>query len=83
MRRGGWDTPLGTMSLDPELADALLDRTSDLEVDPEAHRLEHALEVQLPFIQHLTRSSRLRFVPIAVGTSVSRPIRFLLRPTNG
>jgi hypothetical protein len=69
MRSGHWETPLGRISLDSQLADALLDLNSDLEVDAEAHRLEHALEVQLPFLQHLTRSSSLGFVPIAVGTS--------------
>ena len=35
--------------------------------DDEAHRSEHALEVQLPFLQVLAPG--FRFVPIAVGTS--------------
>jgi AmmeMemoRadiSam system protein B len=39
-----------------------------LEDDVEAHRFEHALEVQLPFMQHIAGSS-IRFVPITVGTS--------------
>jgi hypothetical protein len=35
--------------------------------DAEAHRYEHALEVQLPFLQVLRPD--FRFVPITVGTS--------------
>ncbi len=38
-----------------------------LSEDPEAHRYEHALEVQLPFLQVLTPD--FQFVPITVGTS--------------
>ena len=38
-----------------------------LSEDEEAHRSEHALEVQLPFLQVLRPN--FQFVPIAVGTS--------------
>ncbi len=38
-----------------------------LSEDPEAHRYEHALEVQLPFLQVLAPG--FQFVPITVGTS--------------
>ena len=38
-----------------------------LSEDPEAHRYEHALEVQLPFLQVLRPD--FQFVPITVGTS--------------
>src|ERR1700740_2130282 len=34
--------------------------------DSAAHRAEHAIEVQLPFLQSLRKD--LRFVPIAIGT---------------
>ena len=67
MRAGQWETPLGTANIDSELADALLDLDSDLEDDAEAHRMEHAIEVQLPFLQFLTNDD-MRFVPIVVGT---------------
>jgi AmmeMemoRadiSam system protein B len=40
---------------------------SQLEDDVEAHRYEHALEVQLPFMQRVGGTST-RFVPITVGT---------------
>jgi AmmeMemoRadiSam system protein B len=38
-----------------------------LSEDPEAHRYEHALEVQLPFLQVLRPG--FQFVPITVGSS--------------
>ncbi len=47
---GGWRTPLGRVPVDAGLVEAL--RTCELvEDDRDAHRHEHALEVQLPFLQ--------------------------------
>ena len=40
---------------------------AELSDDAEAHRLEHATEVQLPFLQVLA-ASNVRFVPITAGT---------------
>jgi AmmeMemoRadiSam system protein B len=66
MSEGAWQTPLGDVPLDAELAQALKTRFSALEEDSAAHRAEHAIEVELPFL--LLRQPELRFVPIAVGT---------------
>ncbi len=52
MNRGEWQTPLGSLQIDSEMADALMTSNPDLEEDSEAHRREHAIEVQLPFLQH-------------------------------
>jgi MEMO1 family protein len=68
MRRGAWRTPLGDMQIDSELSDALMASNPGLEEDSQAHRYEHGVEVQLPFLQQL-EGSRLRFVPIVVGTT--------------
>src|SRR5216117_1390282 len=68
MRRGEWQTPLGQLQIDEEMSDALMQADPGLEDDITAHRLEHALEVQLPFLQKI-RGSAFRFVPITVGTS--------------
>jgi AmmeMemoRadiSam system protein B len=47
---GSWRTPLGAVALDAPLTDAL--RTAPgVSEDRAAHALEHALEVQLPFLQ--------------------------------
>jgi hypothetical protein len=63
---GAWRTPLGEAPIDKDLARAVLARCRAAAADPEAHRREHSLEVQIPFLQHLARA--LRFVPICVGT---------------
>ena len=68
MKSGAWLTPLGEMHIDEELCEALMKADPYLQHDIEAHRLEHALEVQLPFMQHIGGPS-VRFVPITVGTS--------------
>ncbi len=66
MSRGSWQTPLGEVPIDSELAHALLANFRLLAEDPTAHRAEHALEVQLPFLQALVGD--FSFVPIVVGT---------------
>ncbi|HEY7724330.1 MAG TPA: AmmeMemoRadiSam system protein B [Anaeromyxobacteraceae bacterium] len=47
---GSWRTPLGALPVDEALTRDLL-ASGAVEADPEAHRREHALEVQLPFLQ--------------------------------
>lgn len=66
MCEGLWETPLGEVAIDAELASALRQRFPDLQEDSAAHRAEHAAEVELPFLQSLRPD--LRFVPIALGT---------------
>lgn len=67
MSVGAWVTPLGQMSIDAELAADLKRRFPPLGEDTEAHRAEHGVEVQIPFLQ--VRSPKCSFVPIALGTS--------------
>jgi AmmeMemoRadiSam system protein B len=67
MRSGAWQTPFGEMQIDEELCTALMDADPQLQDDIQAHRFEHALEVQLPFMQQIGGSS-IRFVPITIGT---------------
>jgi AmmeMemoRadiSam system protein B len=63
---GGWDTPLGRVPVDAPLARAILEGCGAVRIDGEAHRREHSLEVQLPFLQHLV--GEFTFVPLCVGT---------------
>ena len=67
MSEGEWQTPLGRVEIDSELADTLKQRFPDLSQDIDAHRAEHAIEVQLPFLQVLR--PHFTFVPIALGTA--------------
>ena len=62
-RSGAWDTPLGSVPVDTELSDSLLENSSLIAEDNRAHIQEHALEVQLPFLKYL--NPRLSIVPIA------------------
>ena len=62
-----WQTPLGEVAADAELGSRLLRRFPALEEDSAAHSHEHAIEVQLPFLQ--AQQPRLKIVPIVVGTS--------------
>jgi len=66
MSAGAWETPLGRVPIDSSLADALKKRFSLLTGDADAHRAEHAIEVELPFLQ--AKSRNFTFVPIALGT---------------
>ncbi len=58
-----WDTPLGRILLDEPLRQALLDSRTAA-VDSSAHRYEHSIEVQVPFIQHLFPEAKI--VPVIV-----------------
>jgi AmmeMemoRadiSam system protein B len=64
-REGAWRTPLGDVTIDTQLADALMKRTQVLAEDAKAHAREHSLEVQLPFLQQLLGD--FTFVPICLG----------------
>jgi hypothetical protein len=66
MSEGDWETPLGRAAIDAPLARALLEGCRAARLDDRAHRSEHSLEVQIPFLQHL--AGAVRFVPVCVGT---------------
>ena len=70
-----WQTPLGEVAADAEMGARLLRRFPALEEDSAAHRGEHAIEVQLPFLQ--ARQPDLNIVPIAVGTGDFNVLRGL------
>jgi len=59
-----FDTPLGPVFLDRAAIDRALDLPQVRVID-EAHRQEHSLEVQLPFLQEALEDFRL--VPLLVG----------------
>lgn len=60
-----WETPLGIVNLDQDLRDDILKHTDKIKQAEPAHRKEHAIEVQIPFIQyHL--GNDFQFVPITM-----------------
>ena len=64
---GAWRTPLRDARIDAQLADELMAAFPLLREDEFAHRREHSIEVQLPFVQRMM--SEFTFVPICVGTA--------------
>jgi hypothetical protein len=58
-----WMTPLGPTPVDTDLVSAL--RKPPLDVFEAAHRREHSIEVQLPFLEYVLPHPR--FVPLEVG----------------
>ena len=60
---GFWRTPLGDVEVDGETAHQIVQETRVVDVDELAHRFEHSVEVQLPFLQYLY-GSEFKFVPI-------------------
>lgn len=68
LSNGAWLTPLGPAQIDAELAAELKRACPLLREDAVAHEREHAIEVQLPFLQQL--AGDFRFVPVALGTIV-------------
>jgi len=63
MNDGFWRTPLGDVEIDSESANQVVRESSIVDVDDSAHRLEHSIEVQLPFLQYLY-GSKFKIVPI-------------------
>ncbi len=63
MNEGVWRTPFGDVEVDVETANQIVQETRIVDVDDAAHRFEHSIEVQLPFLQYLY-GSNFRFVPI-------------------
>jgi AmmeMemoRadiSam system protein B len=59
-----FETPLGAVPLDREAIDAILD-FPQVQIFDAAHRDEHSLEVQLPFLQYVLEDFSL--VPLSVG----------------
>jgi AmmeMemoRadiSam system protein B len=62
---GAFRTPLGEVPVDRELASLFLEAGEGVRAAPEAHRREHSLEVQLPFLQRVL--PRASIVPILMG----------------
>jgi len=76
-----WETPLGEVEVDSEIAEEISKLTDVIEIDNFSHSREHSLEVQIPMLQEIT--TNFKIVPIAlinqskeiaikVGTAVAK-----------
>ena len=63
-----WETPFGVIKADKEFGKKLINNSCIVE-DEMAHLHEHSIEVQLPFLQFVSKNNlkKLRFIPITVG----------------
>ncbi|MEW6517411.1 MAG: AmmeMemoRadiSam system protein B [candidate division FCPU426 bacterium] len=70
-----WATPLGRVPVDRDLTGGLLRECRLVKADDAAHEREHALEVQLPFLQQAF--GRFSIVAVALGTDEFAPLQEL------
>lgn len=65
-RKDGYETPLGIIPVDRELAQDISGKSSIFKYVPEGHAQEHSLEIQLPFLQETLKDFSI--VPIIQGS---------------
>ncbi|RKY35770.1 MAG: AmmeMemoRadiSam system protein B [Candidatus Omnitrophota bacterium] len=71
MCSGIWETPLGNVNINQQLANMIVKGSKIIEEDRKAHIYEHCLEVELPFLQYY--NPRLNIVPLVVAdTQIKR-----------
>lgn len=58
-----WQTPFGTVEIDMDLFNLLVSKLGYEVIDREAHRNEHSIENQLPFLKHLR--SNVKFIALS------------------
>jgi len=61
-----WQTPLGQVAVDKELADKLIKADSAIKYDASVHGQDHVLEVEIPFLQ-VVLAGNFKIVPIMLG----------------
>jgi hypothetical protein len=73
---GAFRTPLGDVAIDAEAANELTELSGGVvAIDHEAHRHEHAVEVELPFLQMLRAD--VRIVPLVIAWDAWAPATLL------
>jgi AmmeMemoRadiSam system protein B len=70
-----FDTPLGTVRVDDELA-AAIGNLPQVEVSDAAHQLEHSLEVEIPFLQVVL--GEFTILPLVVGDASAAEVAEVL-----
>ncbi len=69
--KGSFETPLGLVKIDEELANKIMQKNKRFIFYPETHQKEHAIEVELPFLQSVYKDKEFKIVPITMGNPVS------------
>ena len=66
IEKGGYRTPLGVVQIDEELIREVVNLKTVVRPNLDAHRGEHSLEVQIPFLQVVLKDFNL--VPLIMGS---------------
>jgi AmmeMemoRadiSam system protein B len=66
LEKGGYLTPLGVVPVDEEFTGEIVKRQSVIRPNVDAHRGEHSLEVQVPFLQVVMKDFAI--VPLIMGS---------------
>jgi MEMO1 family protein len=83
MRDGIWETPLGEVQVNSQMADEIKRRSVALDIDDYAHSRDHCLEVQLPFLQYVKQDFKIvpvvlvsqnRDIALDLGNAISQTI---------
>ncbi len=77
MTEGVWSMPMGDLPIDTTLARSIADASPLVHADSQAHRYEHSLETQLPFLQYFRKEFKI--VPICMMRTRFRDCREVSR----
>ena len=84
MKDGTWETPLGDVQINSEMAEEIRRRSPALDFDDYAHSRDHCLEVQLPFLQRIKQDFKIvpvvlvsqnRDIALDLGNAISQTIK--------
>ncbi len=64
LSREDWELPIGVFKNDVEFGEEMVKNANFLKPEEEAHRMEHSIEVQLPFLHAVNPSAKI--VPISM-----------------
>lgn len=73
-----WQTPLGQVPIDKELADKLVQADSSIKYDSEVHASDHPIEVEVPFLQTVLAGD-FKIVPIMFGNKYDNTYKKLAK----
>jgi AmmeMemoRadiSam system protein B/AmmeMemoRadiSam system protein A len=76
-----WETPLGLVEVNKDLAEKITDSDDSINFNSKAHIADHTLEVQLPFLQYLFKE-KIRIVPILFGNTKNNDYIRLAKALN-
>ncbi len=78
---GGYETPLGVVPVAEEFAQKIKNMSKVTADIPEAHRQEHSVEIQIPFLQ--VALGQFSFVPLVMGNQDMNTCRELANALYG